>query len=204
MVAYGRGNTAWRTIEEARDVLEVEQLVRSFVAMGRTQIRVSWTTAYGVPPSNTAVEGCGEEDDVPSGEEVHRTAMGIGKAGTPEMETRRAATVVEIEKTKLAQAEEKNWTPELLERYRCALPPCLLFGKGAWLIRSNKALNYLISNISTTASICRKNGPSFRTSMETMLGRMAINMCSPMLPILCALLHGRLINVDHLVLLPLS
>ena len=41
VVAEGRGNTAWRTIEEASDWLEVEKLVRGFAAMERKQIRVS-------------------------------------------------------------------------------------------------------------------------------------------------------------------
>ena len=56
------------------------------------------------------------------------TATGIGKAGPP-VQTRRTATVVQLEKAKLAQAKEKNWIAELMERWRCTLPRCYLFGK---------------------------------------------------------------------------
>ena len=56
MVAEGRGNTAWRTIEDASDWLEVEKLVRGFAAIGGKQMRVFWTTTYGVPPSLLVVE----------------------------------------------------------------------------------------------------------------------------------------------------
>ena len=138
VVAEGRGNTAGRTIEEASDWLEVEKLVRGFAAMGRKQIRVSWTTTYSAPPPNTVEGGSDDEDDVLSGEEEHPTATGIRcttqQASPPAKKTRRTATVVEMEKAKLAQAKEKNWIPELMERWRCTLPRCHLFGKGACLI----------------------------------------------------------------------
>ena len=65
-VAERRGNTAWRTIEEAGDWLEVE-LVGGFAAVGRKQMRVSWTTTYGVPPPSPKEGGSGDEDDVLSG-----------------------------------------------------------------------------------------------------------------------------------------
>ena len=60
VVAEGRGNTAWRTTEEASNWLEVEKLVRGFAAMGRKQMRVSWTTTYGVPPPSLEEGGSDE------------------------------------------------------------------------------------------------------------------------------------------------
>ena len=145
VVAEGRGNTAWRTIEEASDWLEVEKLVRGFAAMGRKQMRVSWTTTYGVPPPSLEEGGSDDEDDELSGDEEHPTSTGTRSTrrspptptplpGPPAKKTRRTATVVEVEKARLAQAKEKNWIPELMERWRCTIPRCHLYGKGACLI----------------------------------------------------------------------
>ena len=101
--------------------------------MGRKQIQVSWTTAYGVPP-RTAEGGSDDDDDVLSGEEEHRTANSTTQRASPQAKkTRRTATVVEMEKAKLAQAKEKNCIPELMERWRSTLRGCRLFGKGACL-----------------------------------------------------------------------
>ena len=81
VVAEGRGNTAWRTIEDASDWLEVEKLVRGFATMGRKQIRVSWTTTYGVPPPSLE-EGGSDKDDELSGDEEHPTQVGTGTNST--------------------------------------------------------------------------------------------------------------------------
>ena len=78
-MAGGRGNTAWRTTEGAGGWLGVEKLVRGFAAMGGKQTRVSWTTAYGVPPPEEG--GSGGEDDVLSGEEEHPTGTGTSRLG---------------------------------------------------------------------------------------------------------------------------
>ena len=40
VVAKGRGNTTWRTIEDTNDWLEVERLVRGFATMWKKQIYV--------------------------------------------------------------------------------------------------------------------------------------------------------------------
>ena len=146
VVAEGRGNTAWRTIEDTSDWLEVEKLVRGFAAMGRKQMRVSWTTTYGVPPPGLE-EGGSDEDDKLSGDEEHPTQAGTGTSSTrrsptptplpglpAKKKTRQTAMVVEVEKARLVQAKEKNWIPELMERWRCTIPRCHLYEKGACLI----------------------------------------------------------------------
>ena len=113
MVAEGRGNTAWRTIEETSDWLEVEKLVRGFAAMGRKQMRVSWTTTYGVPPPSLEEGGSDDKDDELSGDEEHPTSTDTSSTqrspptptplpGSPAKKTRRTATVVEVEKARLA------------------------------------------------------------------------------------------------------
>lgn len=66
-MAEGRGNTDWRTIEEAGDWLEIEKPVRNFAAIGRKQMQVSRTTTYGVPALEEGDSD--DEDDVLSGEE---------------------------------------------------------------------------------------------------------------------------------------
>ena len=63
---------------EGSDWLEVEKLVRGFVAMGREQLEI-WvfkTKTYGVPPPSPEVEDSDDEDHVLSGEEEHPTTTG--------------------------------------------------------------------------------------------------------------------------------
>ena len=113
MVTEGRGNTAWRTIEEARDWLEVEKLVRGFASMGRKKTRVSWTTTYGVPSPSLGERGSDNENDELSGDEEHPTGTGTSSVqwspptptplpGPPAKKTRRTATIVGVEKARLA------------------------------------------------------------------------------------------------------
>ena len=56
--------------------MEVEKLVRGFTAMGRKQMRVSWTATYVVPPTSLEEEGSDDEDDELSGDEEHPTGTG--------------------------------------------------------------------------------------------------------------------------------
>ena len=109
VVAEGRGNTAWRTIEEASDWLEVEKLLRGFAAMGRKQMQVSLAATYSVPPPSLEEGGSNDEDDELSGDEEHPTGTGTSSTrrspptptpqpGPPAKKTRRTATVVEVEK----------------------------------------------------------------------------------------------------------
>lgn len=82
-------------------------------------MRVSWITAYGVPRLSLEEGDGGNEDDVLSGEEEHPTVAGISSIRRslqtptplpvpPSKNTRRTATIVEVEKARLAQAKEKN------------------------------------------------------------------------------------------------
>ena len=75
------------------------------------------------------------EEGHPTGTATSGTQKSPRKAtplpGLPAKKIRRTATVVVVEKAKLAQAKEKNWIPELMERWRCTIPRCHLYRKGA-------------------------------------------------------------------------
>ena len=79
-----------------------------------------WTKIYSVLPLEEGNGGGG--DGVLGSEEEHPTSSTL----QPVTKKRRTATVVEVEKAKLAQANKMNSVPESMERWRCTTPHCHL------------------------------------------------------------------------------
>lgn len=100
-------------------------------------------TTYGVPPLGEGGWYSDDGDEILDGEGEHPTGTVTSSTqqchrppapplGAP-AEKRRTLTIFEVEKAMLAQEKERNWIPELMERWRCTIPRCHLYGEAARL-----------------------------------------------------------------------
>ncbi|KAF8248250.1 hypothetical protein K440DRAFT_261369 [Wilcoxina mikolae CBS 423.85] len=118
VIAEGKGYSAKRSVEGDEDWIEVENIVHSFVEMGRKQLRVLWITIYGIPSCDE--DDAIDKDDILSGEEEYPTVT-ESTMQLPQYRQCRTATVLEKEKAHLQQASEKNCAPDLMARWRCTV-----------------------------------------------------------------------------------